>query len=61
MTSPHPAPAPSPAQLPDEVLAVLSALWRWRCGRISGLDLMDIWDQAEATIREMLPEEEADR
>ena len=46
--------------LPIEALNALTALQQWRHGRISGLDLMDIWDQAEATIREMLPEE-ADR
>jgi len=41
--------------LPSEVLNALTALQQWRNGHISGLDLIDIYDQAEAAIRNLLP------
>lgn len=48
---------PQHTTLPPEVLATLTALWRWRCGRISGLDLIDACDQAADTIQNLLPKE----
>lgn len=41
--------------LPSEAMNALTALQQWRNGHISGLDLIDIYDQAEAAIRNLLP------